>query len=226
MREGDKPEATDLLVKKDALAETKLVRLDPGMLDDGQIRLQVDLFSLTANNVTYGSAGDFLKYWNFYPSGEEGWGRVPVWGFASVVESRSPAAAVGERVYGYLPMSETFVLTPGARKHGAFAETAAHRAGLAPVYNTYVLDEGRSALHAGDRGTAGAVPPAVHDVFPDRRLCRGCGVFRRQAGRVLQRFSQDGVCSGAAAESAGRCKGGGADVDRECRLYERPRILR
>jgi len=50
--------------------------------------MHVDLFSLTANNVTYGAAGDFLQYWRFYPTGEEGWGRVPVSGLATAVESR------------------------------------------------------------------------------------------------------------------------------------------
>ena len=106
----------DLLVKKGALAQTKLADAAQPPLGEGEVRLKVDLFSLTANNVTYGAAGDFLKYWQFYPSPEEGWGRVPVWGFATVTESWSPAAAVGERVYGYLPMSDTFVVKPGERK--------------------------------------------------------------------------------------------------------------
>ena len=132
----------DLLTKKGALAQSKLVDAPQAPLADGEVRMHVDLFSLTANNVTYGAAGDFLQYWRFYPTGEEGWGRVPVWGFATAIESRSPSVAVGERVYGYLPMSDTFTLTPGERKHGSFAETAPHRAGLAPVYNSYVLNVG------------------------------------------------------------------------------------
>ena len=132
----------DLLVKKGALAQTKLADAPQPPLGEGEVRLKVDLFSLTANNVTYGAAGDFLKYWQFYPSPEEGWGRVPVWGFATVTESRSLAAAEGERVYGYLPMSDAFVVKPGERKNGAFADTSPHRAGLAPVYNNYVLNVG------------------------------------------------------------------------------------
>ena len=132
----------DLLVKKGALAQTKLADSAQPPLGDGEARLKVDLFSLTANNVTYGAAGDFLKYWQFYPSPEEGWGRVPVWGFATCVESRSPSVAVGERVYGYLPMSDTFVVKPGEKKNGAFADQSAHRAGLAPVYNGYVFNAG------------------------------------------------------------------------------------
>jgi len=132
----------DVLVRKGALAQTKLRELAEPPLADGDVRLKVDVFSLTANNVTYGAAGDFLKYWQFYPSGEEGWGRVPVWGFATVIESRSPTTKVGERVYGYLPMSDTFVVKPGDRKNGAFADQSAHRAGLAPVYNGYVFNAG------------------------------------------------------------------------------------
>jgi len=130
----------DLLIKKTALAESKLAEAPLAPLAEGEARMRVDLFSLTANNVTYAARGDFLKYWNFFPAEDSGWGRVPVWGFATAIESRSPSVAVGERVYGYLPMSDTFTLTPGARKHGSFAETAPHRAGLAPVYNSYVFN--------------------------------------------------------------------------------------
>jgi NADPH:quinone reductase-like Zn-dependent oxidoreductase len=65
---------------------------------------------------------------------------VPVWGFATVIESRSDSAKVGERVYGYLPMSTTFRLKPGVRAHGGFSDESAHRAGLAPVYNRYLFN--------------------------------------------------------------------------------------
>ena len=130
----------DVLVKRGALGETKLVSAPPQQLADGEALFRVDTFSLTANNVTYGAFGDFLKYWSFYPSTEEGWGRVPVWGFATAVESRSPTVKPGDRVYGYLPMSTAFKLKPGDRRHGAFADTSPHRAGLAPVYNNYVFN--------------------------------------------------------------------------------------
>lgn len=141
-------EAQDLLIKRNALAETKLAPAAPIELADGEAALRVDLFSLTANNVTYGAFGDFLKYWQFYPA-PDGWGRVPVWGFATVTESRSPNVKAGERFYGYLPMSTTFKLKPGPRRHGSFADESAHRAGLAPVYNNYALN-GEDALYAPD----------------------------------------------------------------------------
>lgn len=132
-------DAIDLLVKRSALAETKLAPAAPLDLADGEAALCVDAFSLTANNVTYGAFGDFLKYWQFYPA-PEGWGRVPVWGFATVTESNSPNAKPGERVYGYLPMSTEFRIRPGQRRHGSFSDESAHRAGLSPIYNTYVLN--------------------------------------------------------------------------------------
>ncbi len=132
-------EAMDLLVKRTALAETKLAPAAPIDLAEGEAALRVDAFSLTANNVTYGAFGDFLKYWQFFPA-PEGWGRVPVWGFATVTASRSPNAKAGERVYGYLPMSTALRIRPGPRRHGGFADESAHRAGLSPVYNSYVLN--------------------------------------------------------------------------------------
>ncbi|MFT3725213.1 MAG: DUF2855 family protein [Hyphomonadaceae bacterium] len=138
----------DLLIKRGALAETKIVPAEAPPLADGEARLKVDLFSLTSNNVTYSAFGDFLKYWQFYPA-PEGWGRVPVWGFATVTESKSPNAKVGERFYGYLPMSNEFVLHPGERRPGGFLDKSAHRQGLAAVYNNYVLN-GEDGLYAPD----------------------------------------------------------------------------
>ncbi|MGA1245763.1 MAG: DUF2855 family protein, partial [Ilumatobacteraceae bacterium] len=82
-------------------------------LQPGEVRLAVQSFALTSNNITYAVFGDGLKYWDFFPVGEEPWGRVPVWGFADVVESTIGDVAVGERVYGYLPMATELVVTPG-----------------------------------------------------------------------------------------------------------------
>ena len=129
----------DLLVKRSALGETSIVPSATMELGEGEALMRVDAFALTANNVTYGAFGDLLKYWNFFPA-PRGWGRVPVWGFATVLESRSDSVTAGERVYGYLPMSTAFKLKPGARNRGGFSDTSPHRAGLAPVYNSYLFN--------------------------------------------------------------------------------------
>jgi hypothetical protein len=139
----------DILVKKGALSRTRLAQIPQAPLSEGDVRLRVDLFSLTANNVTYGATGDQLGYWRFFPSPEEGWGRAPVWGFATVSESLVAGIRGGERVYGFLPMSDEIVIRPGPIRNGAFADTALHRQGLAPVYNSYVFTSGDSLYSPG-----------------------------------------------------------------------------
>ena len=129
---------TTLLVRQDALATTTLRSTEPAPLADGQVRVHVDRFALTANNITYAAMGDMLEYWRFFHSGEAGWGIVPVWGFGTVAESLHPEVAVGERLYGYWPMATEAVLQPHKASSTGFSDGAAHRAGLHPVYNHYL----------------------------------------------------------------------------------------
>src|SRR3954471_20129963 len=104
---------TTLLVRQDQLGTTRIETREAVPLAPGQIRVRIDSFALTSNNITYAAFGDAMNYWQFYPTGEAGWGIVPVWGFATVVQSLHPGVAVGERLYGYWPMSNQAVLTPG-----------------------------------------------------------------------------------------------------------------
>jgi hypothetical protein len=106
-------------------------------LADGEVRLAVRSFAFTANNITYAAFGEAMKYWQFYPASDADWGCIPVWGFADVVESRADGLAPGRRVYGFLPMGTHAVLRPGPVRAQGFADTSAHRAELAAVYNQY-----------------------------------------------------------------------------------------
>jgi hypothetical protein len=107
-------------------------------LADGEVRLRIDRFALTANNVTYAAFGDAMHYWDFFPAAEPGWGCIPVWGFADVAESRVPGVAVGERLYGYLPMGRFLVVRPERITAHGFVDGSAHRRALPPVYNQLV----------------------------------------------------------------------------------------
>ena len=124
-------------VDRTNLAVSRLNRSPGAELRPGEVRLSVDSFALTSNNITYAVFGDGLKYWDFFPVGEEPWGRVPVWGFADVVESTIGDVAVGERVYGYLPMATELVITPGRVDERGFTDLAEHRAPMAAAYNRY-----------------------------------------------------------------------------------------
>ena len=127
---------TTVQVKRGALAETRIAEYADAPLGDGEVRLKVESFSVTANNVTYAVAGDAFGYWNFFP-GEGDWGVVPMWGHAVVTESRHPEIAVGERVYGYLPMADSLDVLPTGVSSGGFTDAAAHRQPMSPIYNQY-----------------------------------------------------------------------------------------
>ncbi len=129
------------LVDRDDYRTTRVVEFAPPSLEEGQVRLRVDAFGLTANNITYAAAGDMIGYWTFFPApdldDDVNWGRVPVWGFADVVESRCSDVAEGERLFGYLPMSTELVIRPAHVSAGSLTDGSAHRAALPAVYNNY-----------------------------------------------------------------------------------------
>ena len=122
-------------------------------LEDGEVRLVVRRFALTANVVTYAAFGAAMRYWDFFPAPEgEGAGagsidravfsgkagRLPVWGFADVAESRCAGLAPGERIYGYLPAAAELIVRPGRLTDDSFVDASLHRAELPAVYNRYV----------------------------------------------------------------------------------------
>jgi len=107
-------------------------------LAPGAVELEVDRFGLTANNVTYAVTGEALSYWKFFPTSEAGWGRVPVWGFGTVTRSTLAGVSVGERFFGYYPMSSHLVVEPKRLGEVGFLDGAANRRGLSGVYNQYL----------------------------------------------------------------------------------------
>ncbi|MEE4154913.1 MAG: DUF2855 family protein [Erythrobacter sp.] len=127
-------------VSKDDLKDASLAKAEPVELAPGAVRLAVESFSVTANNITYAVVGDGFGYWNFFPpAGEdtEGYGIVPLWGHARVVASNCEGIAVGERVYGYLPMASGLDVVPGKIHAGGFTDMAEHRQKMSPIYNAY-----------------------------------------------------------------------------------------
>ena len=110
----------DFEVRRDDLRTTQVV-------DGVEGNVRIERFALTANNVTYGVMGDSLGYWRFFPASGEGWGRIPVWGLGTVLET-------GETIYGYFPMSSTVAMTVDER----LFERSEHRRELPATYNRYM----------------------------------------------------------------------------------------
>ncbi len=132
-------------VCQDQLSTTRLVQSPDAPLADGQVRVRVDQFAFTANNITYAAFGTAMQYWQFFPvpadaeptATSPAWGCIPVWGFATVVQSLHPGVAVAERLYGYWPMASHALLQPVKLTAGSFSDGAPHRAALHAVYNQY-----------------------------------------------------------------------------------------
>lgn len=143
----------DIEVDRSDLHHVRVVDEPPAPLADGDARLRIDGFALSSNNITYAVFGDAMQYWQFFPAAtgadETAWGRVPVWGFAEVEESRCDDVVVGERLYGYFPMSSHLTVTPGKVDERGFRDNAPHRAPMAGAYNTYRRTAGDPAHRPG-----------------------------------------------------------------------------
>jgi hypothetical protein len=128
-------------VRKDDFTKYRVIEVASAPeLPDGAIRVTIERFAFTANNITYAVTGDRLGYWQFFPPGGEdpdGWGMVPVWGFAEVVESKSDDVPVGDRLFGYFPPSDDLDMMPTRVTDQRIIDGAAHRAKLPSAYNSY-----------------------------------------------------------------------------------------
>lgn len=144
-------------IDRHTIRDTHVVPADIGAIDDGELLLSVDSFALTANNVTYalfGEPNDLFGgkagYWDFYAN-RDAPGRLPVWGFATVTDSRVEGIAPGDQFYGYLPMASHVRLKPGKVSAAGFIDATPRRMGLPLTYNQYsrvnVLGDYRAEHH-------------------------------------------------------------------------------
>lgn len=127
----------DFLVRRDDLRSCRIAESEPPEIAAGQALLRVDSFGLTANNITYAVMGEAMSYWDFFPA-EDGWGRMPVWGFAEVERSEADGVEPGTRLYGYLPPSSYLAVTPADAGARGFADASPHRASLPSAYHRFL----------------------------------------------------------------------------------------
>lgn len=162
-----------LLVHKFQLADTRWHNTEDAPLSDGQARVRVDSFALTANNITYAAMGDAMEYWRFFPSEDPAWGIVPVWGFGTVVQSTHPDLQPGEKLYGYWPTATSVVLQPERVTPEGFRDGAPHRASLHAVYNQYLRTAVDPLYQADTEGVQALLRPLfttswlIDDFFAD-----------------------------------------------------------
>ncbi len=138
----------DFLISRGDLHETRFEDGPAPEPDPGQALLSVERFGLTSNNITYAAFGEAMSYWNFFPA-PEGWGRMPVWGFATVAESHVEGLDEGTRIYGYLPASSELIVTPQRVGAQGFTDASPHRAELPAAYNGYQRTDADPTYEAG-----------------------------------------------------------------------------
>jgi len=150
---------TRLLTDKSALNHTRTDSAPLAPSAQGEALLRIRRVAVTTNNITYAAFGDALQYWNFFPTGQEGWGHMPVWGFADVVASTVSGVEVGERFYGYFPIASHLRMRPVRVTERGFYDGAEHRLQLTSAYNQYTRVTADPAYRAADENYQMLVRP-------------------------------------------------------------------
>ncbi|MFZ1564504.1 DUF2855 family protein, partial [Sphingorhabdus sp.] len=129
-------------IDRDDITSTETVAAE-SEIGPHEILVQIDSFAMTANNITYGVFGkpsglfgNDQGYWDFFAE-RAAPGRLPVWGFATVLVSDIEGVAPGDRFYGYYPMASHAVLIPGEISDSGFTDVTPRRTTLPPIYNRY-----------------------------------------------------------------------------------------
>jgi len=133
----ESPTMTRLLMNRKRFEDLKTDTASVPKARDGEVVLALDRFSLTVNNLTYATFGDALRYWDFFPTGVDSFGLLPVWGYADVVDSNVEAIETGQRYFGYFPAATHLLVVPGKTGARSFRDESPHRRDLPEVYNWY-----------------------------------------------------------------------------------------
>jgi hypothetical protein len=157
----------DYIVNRHDLRQTR-VEGGPKVADvaikPGEVLLRIDRFGLTSNNVGYAALGETMDYWSFFPA-KDGWGRIPVWGFADIARSRHDELAEGERLYGYFPMSTYLVMPVDKVSAASFTNGSPHRRDKPAIYNRYVRLAADQTYNRADDGSIAIFRPLFATAF-------------------------------------------------------------
>ena len=126
---------TYLEIDRSDIRQFRIEVCEPVALAPGEVRLTLERFALTSNNISYALGGDFLDYWGFFPA-EVGWGRLPAMGYGIVSESANPDIAVGGRYFGFFPVGNEHIVQ-AQTSSGGFIDVGTHREKHAMAYRAF-----------------------------------------------------------------------------------------
>lgn len=144
-------------IDRDDITHATVANAPEQPLSEGEVEVAVELFAMTANNVTYAALGKPLGflgpdagYWDFFGD-RDAPGRLPVWGFARVTRSTVPGLTAGEELYGYWPLASHAVLLPERVGAVGFVDALPRRQALPAFYNRYQRVGALDDYDAADR---------------------------------------------------------------------------
>ena len=154
------------LIAKANISEHTVVPLPASSLpalNDGHIRVQTTMISLSSNNLSYAQLGSVRYWWDAYPlpsglpspyNDPSQYGIDPAWGYGEVLESKIDGVQVGTLLWGFWPTYDLPVdlqLVPADAK-GHWIETSEHRQRLMTLYQRYVVVDSELRLNALKQG--------------------------------------------------------------------------
>jgi hypothetical protein len=124
-----------LVVERDDRARCRILRGPAKEPGGGEVRLRIERFGMTSNNVTYAALNRVMPYLDFFAApGAEGAGVLPVWGIARVEASRHADVPAGARYFGFFPAARFVTLAPAVARAGGFG---VEHPGVAQRYALY-----------------------------------------------------------------------------------------
>jgi Protein of unknown function (DUF2855) len=215
----------DFLIATGDLGECRFEDAEPPAPGEGEALLTVDRFGLTANNITYAKFGEAMSYWKFFPA-PDGWGRMPVWGFATVAESRVEGLPEGTRLYGYLPPSSELLVAPARITASGFVDGSPHRTELPAAYNSYLRTDADPAYEAGREDQQMLLRPLfftswlIDDFLRERDMFGAATVVLSSASSKTASGLAFLLSRDSAAEVLGLTSARGADYTRSLGVYD------
>lgn len=181
-----------MIVNKNNLADAKIIEAPLAPLEQGEVRLSIEKFALTTNNITYAVTGDTIGYWQFFPA-EPPYGIVPAWGFATVTEAQNEQIQTGKRVYGFFPMSRYLTVAPGRIREEGFMDFKPHRRELPAIYNFYPFTDHDPSYQAEYEDYLPALRPLFMTSFLNYHFLKDEAFFEAEQIVITSASSKTGL---------------------------------
>ncbi|KAI9339378.1 hypothetical protein BDR26DRAFT_837849 [Obelidium mucronatum] len=104
------------------------------------IRVKIEKFAISANNITYVALGKSMHYNEFFPTRTPNQTcTLPVWGVATVTASTHHLVQPGVRIYGYFPAASLYDFEPSIVTKTTIKVSRSHLPPDRAAYNAYEI---------------------------------------------------------------------------------------